>query len=79
MGRLAGNMFASVGEMVSWTKVLNGKDDAKKDAASSSAEAAPELEGKVKTTIPDWVYEARKRYNEDNDAGDSSLKSVSAS
>jgi len=65
--------------MVSWTKVLNGKDDAKKDdAASSSAEAAP-TEGKVKATIPDWVYEARKRYNEDNDAGDSSLKSVSAS
>jgi hypothetical protein len=45
-------MFASLGEMVSWTKVLNGKDE---QASNKEATTEPSSKG----GIPDWT----KRFN----------------
>jgi hypothetical protein len=58
MSRLAGNMFASIGEMVSWTKVLNGNDDKK------TAEA--EKEPKKEARIPEWVMQNKGLKTADN-------------
>jgi hypothetical protein len=65
MTRLAGNMFASIGEMVSWTKVLKGKDD---EASSGGAATAPNggvdsndaSDGAWKPGIPAWVRPAEE-------------------
>jgi hypothetical protein len=64
MMRLAGNMFASMGEMVSWTKVLNGKDDKseKKDAAPAPAQG-------LKPGIPEWVRQAETETRTDASLG----------
>jgi hypothetical protein len=56
-------MFASIGEMVSWTKVLKGKDN---DATSGGAATSPTggadsndaSNGAWKPGIPAWVLSA---------------------
>jgi hypothetical protein len=69
--RMTSNMFASAGEMFSWTKVLNGKND---DASSKGAAPAPaeaEQQGAFVPGIPDWVLRRQAEENASTNSVDS--------